>query len=474
MALYRALAIAMIGLSSITAIQAQPSIEWRLIRSRDFDGGTRRHQFLGLAGSSTGMVALSRIDDATANTAMTSLERSTSRGDSWDPITPPGLPMSERAFVNFPMLRAITNPTKNTIVAVGDSGTVARSVDGGANWTMHQIHLGMPGAPQAVARWFVGVHFSDEQHGAIIAGTHYVLRTDNGGETWRTDTLWGSGGRIATLAGVFRAVDGSTIVADEANTIWRIPENGPARMDTPFVQNVDRWDGPIRFAAAGNSLWCTAFRTPPNGENDWANTALVQSDDNGKSWTTRNYEIFPSMRFGARFLSFSDPYNGMMVGLYGTDSDSTLHTTDGGASWHTRPFPTRQFGLFSPAGLVMLSSTDAVAVSVAGDMVRWDPNPHALGSAPEEPQVQRLTVLQSNGGTIVRVGRIDECPATKARLRLYDLCGKLVGDFSETLDHASAGGNVTSFELPPLPSGAYVLQLDMCREIETRTFVVTR
>lgn len=180
------------------------------------------------------------------------------------------------------------------------------------------------------------------------------------------------------------------------------------------------------------------------------------------------------MRFGARFLSFSDPYNGMMVGLYGTDSDSTLHTTDGGASWHTRPFPTRQFGLFSPAGLVMLSSTDAVAVSVAGDMVRWDPDPHALGSAPEEPQVQRLTVLQSNGGTIVRVGRIDECPATKARLRLYDLCGKLVGDFSETLDHASAGGNVTSFELPPLPSGAYVLQLDMCREIETRTFVVTR
>ncbi len=429
---------------------------------------------MALAGNKDGLVLISRFDDGIADTAASVIERSTNGGDSWTTITPSQIGRPTHAFVEFPKFRSIASPTSNMIVAVGDSGTIARSTDGGLNWTTRQIRLGISGAPQAVARWFVGVHFADERHGAIIAGTHYVLRTDDGGDNWRVDTLWGSGGRSVAPSGVFRADDGSTIVADQANTIWRLPANGPVKMDTPFVRGADQWDGLIRFSKAGGSLWCTGFRTPPHGENDWANTAFVQSDDNGASWMARNYEIFPSMRFGARFLSFSDPLNGMMVGLYGTDNDSTLHTTDGGTTWNTLPFPTRKFGLFSPAGLVMLSPSKALTVSVGGDMLRWSLEPSALGSTPEEPRVQRLTVVRSNGGTVVRIGRTDECPVTNAHLRLYDLCGKLVGDFSETLDHASAGGNVTSFELPPLPIGAYVLQLDMCREIETRTFVVTR
>lgn len=429
---------------------------------------------MALVGTKDGLVSISRFDDGIADTAASIIERSVDGGDSWTSITPPQIGHPAHAFVEFPMFRSVASPTAHMIVAVGDSGVIARSTDSGINWTTRQIRLGMPGAPQAVARWFVGVHFSDEQHGAIIAGTHYVLTTDDGGDNWRVDTLWGSGGRSVAPSGVFRADDGSTIVADQANTIWRLPANGPVKMDTPFVRGADQWDGLIRFTKAGGSLWCTGFRTPPHDPNDWANTALVQSDNNGESWITRNYEIFSSMRFGARFLSFSDPFNGMAVGLYGTDNDSTLHTVDGGRNWTARPFPTRKFGLFSPAGLVMLSPTKALTVSVGGDMLRWSLEPSALGNTPEEPRVQRLSVVRSNGGTIVRVGRTDACPATKAHLRLFDLCGKLVGDFSEALDRAGTGGNVTSFELPPLPSGAYVLQLDMCGEIETRTFVETR
>ena len=66
----------------------------------------------------------------------------------------------------------------NTMVAVGDAGTVMKTNDGGTNWTL------IPNAGGMSDRLY-SVSFGDGLHGIAVGELGVIIRSTDGGNSWR-------------------------------------------------------------------------------------------------------------------------------------------------------------------------------------------------------------------------------------------------------------------------------------------------
>ena len=89
-------------------------------------------------------------------------------------------------------LRGVSFTSSNIGTAVGHSGTILRTTDGGNTWTSQSNNL-----PLYVSNNMKAVSFFDANNGYIVTGLSYsdgigpvrtpygsILRTTNGGTTW--------------------------------------------------------------------------------------------------------------------------------------------------------------------------------------------------------------------------------------------------------------------------------------------------
>src|SRR5262249_38400098 len=106
-------------------------------------------------------------------------------------------------------LFAAAAPCSNTVVAVGEVGTILRTTDGGATWT-----------PQSsgTTRFLRGVSFADANTGWAVGDGGTILRSSDGGVTWTPQ----SSGRIENL----RAV--SFVDANTGTAVGGEPTRPPA------------------------------------------------------------------------------------------------------------------------------------------------------------------------------------------------------------------------------------------------------
>ena len=72
------------------------------------------------------------------------------------------------------LLTGVVHLDSQTIIAVGNSGTILKSLDGGATWTPRSSGITGP-------LW--GVCFADANTGPAV-GNGAILRTTDGGDTW--------------------------------------------------------------------------------------------------------------------------------------------------------------------------------------------------------------------------------------------------------------------------------------------------
>ena len=64
----------------------------------------------------------------------------------------------------------------DTVVAVGDFGTILKSTDGDATWTRQS---------SGTTNWLYAVSFTDANTGTVVGDLGTILRTTDGGATWR-------------------------------------------------------------------------------------------------------------------------------------------------------------------------------------------------------------------------------------------------------------------------------------------------
>ncbi|NLP12435.1 T9SS type A sorting domain-containing protein [bacterium] len=228
-------------------------------------------------------------------------------------------------------------------VAIGSSGTIAVTSDGGVNWTQ-TAKLGGGGS--------FHLFFRTAKLGWAIHEGGGIWRTEDGGSTWtRVSDEWSlHGGSFPVGAGYVVGNDGKILkTVDDGNT----------------------WQSCVQQIA------CAGFSSPcfNDGQLAWlaATEGICRTDDGGRSWQLVNTTV---QKYKSR-LFFVDSQTGWICGdkelsvsedgglswrivyshLYRTFSDihfasaktgwaigdHIMKTTDGGQSWVEQPIPGRSY-----------------------------------------------------------------------------------------------------------------------------------
>lgn len=186
----------------------------------------------------------------------------------------------------------------NTGTAVGASGTIRRTTNGGTTWS---------GQTSGTTATLWEVYFTDANNGTIVGDGGRILRTTNGGTSWVTQTS----GTTNNLLGVHFISSSVGTVVGAGGVIRRTTNSGST------------WSS--QTSGTTNDLWSVHFSDASNGTAVGASGRIIRTTNGGSSWVTQTsgtsnnlWEVF-----------FTSATTGMAVG----DGGLMLRTTNGGTSW---------------------------------------------------------------------------------------------------------------------------------------------
>jgi len=259
-----------------------------------------------------------------------------------------------------------------TAIAVGEAGTILRTMDGGATWTMQD---------SGTSASLGGVAFADPNVGAVVGQT--ILQTTDGGATWRRHYNWITANGVSFVdANAGWAVDGGggILHTTDGGVFWTRQFTAPVSLRAvSFVDRNTGWAAGVKFlphqsgyilkTTDGGATWTSQLMGSPSEchfpqpcryariygvsfvdantgwvVGEWENcpgsgctigNLLSRTDDGGVTWTG---QATPSgYGFGLRALAYVDANTAWAVGGDG----AILHTTDGGATtWTLQSFET--------------------------------------------------------------------------------------------------------------------------------------
>ncbi len=213
--------------------------------------------------------------------------------------------------------------------AVGDRSVLTSTSDGGKTWRSRKVAMeGDLSGGQSLAAAdpiLYDVKFTDKQNGWIVGEFGKILRTKDGGETWKEQTktlLDGTGFfdllDLPTLFGLSARNTENAVAAGLEAHIARTKNGGERwtydKVDGGEVKMVDPLYDVIEFA--DGSGWAVG-----------AAGQVVKTEAGSDVWTRAN--IGQEVATWLRGVSFSDQQYGWLVGGYGL----IYHTEDGGKSW---------------------------------------------------------------------------------------------------------------------------------------------
>jgi photosystem II stability/assembly factor-like uncharacterized protein len=226
----------------------------------------------------------------------------------------------------------------------GSQGTLLETTDGGATWKT---------SPKFTGDTIRDIYFSDEQTGWILcernifnAGTlspSYILKTNNGGQTWNQVTLDGDGKE--RLSRIFFSTDGFGRAVGESGTFYAMQDDRNTWRKTNLPVPFRMLDG--KFFNQNNGLVVGG-----------GGTALL-TEDGGNSWTNSNFSVKSSSKLNSVF--FINRNTGWAVGAGG----KIYNTINGGKFWHEQNSTIKQ-DLFD---IFFLNAAEGWAVGDNGILV---------------------------------------------------------------------------------------------------------
>ena len=201
--------------------------------------------------------------------------------------------------------------------AAGSSGRVLRTTDGGSSWrnTSGIGSLFVHDIEATSARSAVAVV---SRVSTSLCG---IARTADGGKSWRVKTFKGddlraicsAGGNKLIVAGTRDTATALVLTSTDGGSSWT-----RKLVPCPWqVQDATFTDARHGFVLASDSAWWSDFTS-------WG-TRVLRTTDGGKSWTT--CDLGTVSTYGLNSLVFSAGKTGWAVG------DCIVKTTDGGATW---------------------------------------------------------------------------------------------------------------------------------------------
>jgi len=234
------------------------------------------------------------------------LVHTTNRGMSWDVQTFRGTGLNDLTFID-----------RHHGWAVGDSGLIVGTTDGGLTWTEQE---------SGSSDYLYGVSFADTLHGWAVGGWTggCVLHTADGGLTWEVQAYFECGDRLR-------------VTCADSNTCWVygrmwMTSNAliEATTDGGATWTSLRGEGQQSINAvcrqSASSMWAVGYSKssyPSPFGTPWG--LVLQSQDRGQNWTVTNGSTFVDLSK----IAFVDGLHGWAVGEYG----AVMYTTNSGLSW---------------------------------------------------------------------------------------------------------------------------------------------
>ncbi len=188
----------------------------------------------------------------------------------------------------------------STVVAVGASGIIYRSTDGGDSWALQLVE------GQETLR---GVHMFDANRGIVVGDGGTIYMTTNGGGIWQ---------RVAS--GTTETLNDIAFV--DAQHGWIVGQGGTVLHTTDGGQT---WTAQASGTTKG--LKAVSFADAQNGWAVGASGTVLHTTDGGQTWTAQNPVTIDELR-GVLAVSATEAW---LTGRGGV----LRHTTDGGATWQT-------------------------------------------------------------------------------------------------------------------------------------------
>jgi photosystem II stability/assembly factor-like uncharacterized protein len=219
----------------------------------------------------------------------------------------------------------------------GSRGEVLRTTDGGATWR----DVSPPGSAGLLFR---DVEARDARHASVMSigegEQSRIYTTEDGGRTWRLAFVNDDPAAFYDCMDFFAGGRRGLAMSDPVDGRFRIAATddfGQSWHVLPSTGMPDAVPGEFGFAASGTCL------VTSGGRDAWFATGggasrVFHSRDRGVTWAVTAAPI-PATEFGGVFsLAFRNPRQGAMVGGDFTapdnGEDASGFTRDGGARWH--------------------------------------------------------------------------------------------------------------------------------------------
>jgi len=234
-------------------------------------------------------------------------------------------------------LRGVSAASDTVAWASGNKGTIVRTTDSGSTWA----RVVVPGAES--------LDFRDIE--AFGAGTAYVLaigpgdasriyKTGDGGKSW-TMQFTNPDSRAFYDAMAFWDEQTGIAVGDPVDgrfTILRTANGGRTWKPVPAANSPEALPGDGAFAASGTCLTVYGDRHAWFGTGGSASARVFRSTDRGATWAVAATPILAGNASSGVFsLAFADAERGVAVGgdyrVERGTSDNLVFTNDGGRTW---------------------------------------------------------------------------------------------------------------------------------------------
>jgi len=392
--------------------------------------------------------------------------------------------------------------------AVGNEGIILHTADGGDNWI-----------EQSSGADFVleSVYFNNPDNGWIAGGkggvpqTGIILRTVNGGEAWEEmyidtsfylndvyfpDSLngWAVGDAhvyVGIWGTLLHSIDGGeTWVKQDSIPPYSFPTSLPLR-GVHFIDPDNGWVVGGSMAPSSGYIYCFIMNTNDGGitweeqinysnihsplnsvcftdnNNGWAIGGLTQAwpgyesiilhtINGGDTWEEQICGITEVWKS----VCFTDAETGWIVG-----GSTILHTTDGGYTWEEQPSGTTE-------GLNSVCFTDPENGWIVGDtgtILHTDNG--GIVQIPNYQKPDSKIHLQNypnpfSTSTIIEY-ELSE-PGT-AEIKIYNQTGQLIKEVEK--GEGRIGKNYYTLQTNNLPSGIYLIRLQIGKEIITKKII---
>jgi len=218
---------------------------------------------------------------------------------------------SQNSFPQGKALSSIYFTDDNKGYAVGDSGTIIKTIDAGVNWTK---------LASGTTNNLNSVYFVDANTGYAVGGLGTILKTIDAGTNW-TALLSGISNSLLSV----RFTDANTGYAVGVNnSILKTIDGGKAWTDLSIGPNGDIFS--VYFTDANTGYAACSYTR---------NGGIIKTVDGGKTWTFQS----SSLNHGPLYsVYFTDSNTGYAVGgnFFSDKFSLILKTTNGGLDWITQ------------------------------------------------------------------------------------------------------------------------------------------